>query len=83
MNTPEFEISSKPELADWVAYFNQLASGQLDKFAGRFIVMFQGKVVASGEDPEELRLHMAQQLNVEPGGLVIPFVEPKESIIAD
>jgi hypothetical protein len=49
------QSDSDPVLADWNAYYQLLLTGKLKEYSGRFIVVYQGKVVAAGEDPAKLR----------------------------
>ena len=76
-------IAQDPGLEDWDAYFQLLLSGRLKEYGGRFIALYQGRVVATGDDPEQLRTEQAKKLNVNEGTLVIPFVDNKECIIAE
>jgi phenylalanine-4-hydroxylase len=77
-----FGIQPDPQLADWNAYFQLLACDQLSQYRGRYIVLYNGQVVAEGEDPSELRRRISQRLGIPGERLVIPFVEDSEAIIA-
>jgi hypothetical protein len=68
-------IQSDPQLADWNTYSQMLLSDQLSKYQGRYIVIYNGKIVADGEDPRDLRLRVSEELGVPSERLVIPFVE--------
>ena len=50
------------ELQDWDAYVRMLLSGQMTAFAGEFVVVHQGKVIAHGSDLEKLRASAAERL---------------------
>jgi len=67
-----------PELADWNAYYQLLRAGQLENYCDRFVVVFNGNVVAAGDDPEQLRQQASEHLGVPGERLVIPFVDRNE-----
>jgi phenylalanine-4-hydroxylase len=77
-----FGIQLDPQLADWNIYFQLLQSNQLEGYRGRHIVLHNGKIVAEGLDPTELRRRISKQLGVGPERLVIPFIEDLETIVA-
>jgi hypothetical protein len=68
-------------LEDWDAYYQLLLAGQLNEFAGEFIVIHQGSVVAHGFNPEELRSDVAKQFSIAGDKLVILFVDNKECTV--
>lgn len=72
--------SSDPELANWAAFFELLFHGELDELRGRFVAVFDGEVVGSGNDPDRLRHRMAAELSANPAHLVVAFVDNEESI---
>jgi len=75
--------NEEAELEDWNAYFGLLLSGQLKSYGGRFIVVHKGKVIAAGDDPEQLENNLAEQLGVAPERLVIAFVDDTGCISAE
>lgn len=80
---PTKQNGSDPVLEDWNAYFQLLFSGQLQEHRGEFIVVYQGRVVAAGADPEELRSNQSSHLGVEKDRLVVSFVDSGECIITE
>lgn len=68
---------------DWSAYYRLLLAGRLKCYGGRFIVVYQGQVMADGDDAEQLRSKLSKQLGVAEDKLVIPFVDDKECIIVE
>jgi phenylalanine-4-hydroxylase len=73
-----FGILTDPQLADWNAYYQLLLSDQIKRYQGRYVVVFNGKIVADGDDPRDLRRRMSERLGVPEERLVIPFVDQKE-----
>jgi phenylalanine-4-hydroxylase len=73
-----FGILTDPQLADWNAYYQLLLSDQIKPYQGRYVVVFNGKIVADGDDPRDLRQRMSERLGVPGERLVIPFVDEKE-----
>ena len=49
-------------LKDWDTYYKMLLAGRLNKYAGEFIVIHQGKLIANGADPDALRAIAATTL---------------------
>ncbi len=70
-----FDIQSDPQLTDWNAYFQLLQSEKMRVYSGRFVVIFEGKVVADGKVSKDLRARMSEELGVPSERLVIPYVE--------
>jgi hypothetical protein len=68
------------ELEDWDTYYQMLLAGRLNKYAGEFIVIHQGKLIAHGADPEKLRAIAVKKLGISADNLVIPFVDNQECI---
>ena len=77
--TSELANSAQPEadraLCDWNAYYELLRGGNLRQYANQHIVVRDGRVVACGSDPNDLRANVSALLGIEPVYLVIPFVE--------
>ena len=71
------------EIGDWDAFYQLLLSGKLNHHGGQFVVIHQGKIVAHGADPEELRKRTAQELNIAGANLVVPFVDNQECVTMD
>jgi hypothetical protein len=71
---------SEQEIEDWDTFYQLLLRGELKNYGGEFIVVHQGKIVAHGADPEELRQQTAQQLRIVGANLVIPFVDNQECL---
>jgi hypothetical protein len=69
------------ELDDWNAYYRLLMAGQLNGYGGKFVVVYQGLVVAQGPDSEVLRNDIAARFGVEGHKLVVAFVDTNESIV--
>jgi len=70
-----FDIQSDPQLTDWNAYFQLLQSEKMRVYSGRFVVIFEGKVVADGKVSKDLRARMSEELGLPSERLVIPYVE--------
>jgi hypothetical protein len=68
------------ELEDWDTYYQMLLAGRLNKYAGEFIVIHQGKLIAHGADPDKLRASVAKKLGISADRLVIPFVDNQDCI---
>ena len=82
---PSFPMASSTagmdqELEDWDTYYQMLLAGRLNKYAGEFIVIHQGKLIAHGPDPEKLRAIAVKKLGISADKLVIPFVDNQECI---
>jgi hypothetical protein len=56
-------------------------AGQLNGYGGKFVVVYEGAVIAQGTDPEALRNGIAARFGVEPHKLVVAFVDTNESIM--
>jgi len=69
-----FSETTQECLADWHIYFQLLQAGKLDKYFGKYIVIFKGEVVAEGNDPTQLRREAAQQFSVDEERLVVTFI---------
>ena len=76
-------VSDDQQLRDWDRYYQMLLAGRLTGFAGNFIVIHQGAVVAHGADSDELRTSAANQLGVAADRLVVPFVDRQECIVME
>jgi AbrB family looped-hinge helix DNA binding protein len=72
-----------PVLQDWHAYHCMLTSGQLDSFSGKYVVIYEGKLVASGTDLDALEKQALKLLNVPRERLVAPYVDGGEYIVAE
>src|SRR6266851_6894084 len=46
-----FGIEVDPQLGDWNIYFELLRADRLEKYRGRHIVLYNGRIVADGSDP--------------------------------
>lgn len=79
--TPGSEVDQ--ELLDWDAYHKMLLAGQLNQFAGQFIVIHEGNVIARGTNLNELRDTAAAQLGIAAHKVVIPFVDSHECIMTE
>ena len=80
LRTPSSAARMDQELEDWDTYYKMLLAGRLNKYAGEFIVIHQGKLIASGADPDALRASAAKTLGIAADRLVIPFVDNKDCI---
>jgi len=80
LRTPSSAARMDQELEDWDTYYKMLLAGRLNKYAGEFIVIHQGKLIASGADPEKLRALAMKKLGISADKLVIPFVDNQECI---
>lgn len=62
-------------LPDWNWYFEQRNAGHLTEYAGRFIAVYQKRVVGDGLDPTWLELSLARtHPHINPDRFVIEFV---------
>jgi hypothetical protein len=68
------------ELGDWDTYYQMLLAGRLNKYAGEFIVIHRGQLIAHGADPGKLRAIAVKKLGITADKLVIPFVDNQECI---
>lgn len=68
------------ELEDWDTYYQMLLEGRLNKYAGEFIVIHQGKLIAHGADPDKLRASAVKKLGIIADKLVIPYVDNQDCI---
>jgi phenylalanine-4-hydroxylase len=71
------------QLADWNTYYRLLLSDKLRQYRGSHITIYNGKILAQGHDPAELRARVSEELGVPPERLVIPFVDPEEGILVE
>jgi Family of unknown function (DUF5678) len=71
------------EINDWDVFYQLLLSSKLNQHGGEFVVIHQGKIVAHGADPEELRKMTAQQLKIGSTNLVVAFVDNQECVTVD
>jgi phenylalanine-4-hydroxylase len=71
------------QLRDWNTFYQLLRAGQLRRYRGKYVVVFNNKIVAEGDDPRELRRCWSERLGAAPERLVIPFVDHQEGIVVD
>jgi bifunctional DNA-binding transcriptional regulator/antitoxin component of YhaV-PrlF toxin-antitoxin module len=72
-----------PTMADWQAYYAMLTSGQLNPYSGKHVVIFEGKMIAAGDDPETLQARMIKELKIPMERLVVAYVDGGECIVAE
>ncbi len=70
-------------LEDWRDAFKLLESGHLDRYGGQHVVIFKGKVIASGENSSRLREDAARRLSVAPSQVVVKFVDNMDAIVLE
>lgn len=71
------------ELDDWNTYYQLLLAGKLGQYAGEFIAVHRGNIIAQGHDPETLRRTVAHQFALPADRVVVPFVDDKECITVE
>ena len=68
--------TSDAVLADWKWAFTQRESGGFAQYSGRYVAVLKQKDLADGDDPSQLRAHVATTHHVDPERIVVVFVDP-------
>jgi hypothetical protein len=61
-------------MADVVAAYDQLRTGTLNQYRGKFVAFLNSEVVGAGKDCVDLRSRLSRKLKVEPQRLAIIHV---------
>src|SRR4051794_31850551 len=71
----EDELYPYPEiLDDWNWLFDEYESGRLEPYLGKYVAVFEKKVLGGGDDPEALRQEFGTKLGVDPDRFVVMFI---------
>ena len=69
---------SPEELADWDWLFGEIPTQRFDPYRGRYVAVFEKRVLGSGDHPRRLRQEMAAAHHIAPERLVVAYVEGLE-----
>jgi hypothetical protein len=62
-------------LEDWRWLFDEVPTPRFDPYRGRFVAVFEKRVLGSGDDEPQLRQTVAAEHNLDPDRLVTMFIE--------
>jgi hypothetical protein len=69
---------SPEELADWDWLFGEIPTQRFDPYRGRYVAVFEKRVLGSGDQPRWLRQEVAAAHRIAPERLVVAYVEGLE-----